>query len=437
MKTVNFGLLVSVFCLGVLLLAESGISEGALIPILTLLALSGLIPFVATSTKILLSPGRMYALSIVAFILARPIIFLFGNSDLVEVGNGVNVENLSKTLAVITLSIWMSGIAFELVNFNGLNYFKSASRLRFKLPTHSGAVAFGGFVILGSYFLFKSWIASRSLQTLDYFTAISDPNYFSHIKFFFAAKLLGIAWLAAAPGRDKFRVGALLMLLFSCGFLLIGLRGYFISYLFLYLYFYNEKREIKLIPIVVGVLCLLYGSSVILEYRLGFSVYNNPVEMLAKPLFQQGATFEVVFGSVSFPEKVSNCIPLVDYFMKTKPFGNCVDLARAVPFAEGGFASSFFAEAYYFGLVFLILISLAVGVALKFIDALLKIRVDSKFSRASFGAGLILFLVIPNLIYFGRGSAFDFIFKVAVSTLIFVIFYRMRAKTIPLGISFK
>jgi hypothetical protein len=110
--------------------------------------------------------------------------------------------------------------------------------------------------------------------------------------------------------------------------------------------------------------------------------------------------------------------------MKTKPFGDCVDSARGVPFINGGFASSFFAEGYYLGLMSLISLSLVVGLMLKFINSLSNLRNNPELGQASFPAGLVLFIVIPNLIYFGRSSAFDFVTKVFQAIFIVHFLYK-------------
>ena len=427
MKILNFGLAACTFCLLVFLFAEFGFSEPVMIHALTLLALIGLFPFIINQTKILISPSRMYALSIVSFVLARPLLALFDSNELIEVGDGITTGNISKTLSIISVSIWISGIGFSIVNFDKLNLFSSKPRLRFPLPSFFADFAFIIFNLLGLYFLYESWNQSQSLLSLDYFTATSDPMFYAHTKYFFTAKLFIIAWLITTPTKNNFKISALMLLVYSSGFLLIGLRGYFISYLFLYLYFLNESRVFKFIPILTGVLLLLYGSSYILEYRLGYSVYDNIFEMISKPFYQQGATFEVVFGSITYADKISECISVYEYAMKIKPFGNCVDLARGVPFEDGGFASSFFAEAYYLGLVSMMFISFLVGIALKFMNELMKLRVEPKFGTCPFAAGLILFFVIPNLVYFGRASAFDFIAKVLQSVIIIIAIYHTRS----------
>lgn len=427
MKSLFFGLTILIFSLVVFLSAEIGITSEFTISILTFASFAGLLPFIFAKKNILLSPGRMFALSIIAFILARPIIFLFDNIQLIEVGNGINNENLSKTLSIIAISIWMSSICYSMSNFKPQSLLKSEVIMRINLSIFYSRIAFFAFMLFGLFFIFQSWNASISLQVVDYFAALNDPSFHSHIKYFFIAKFFGLIWLALTPSKNNFKICSAFMLLFSIGFLLIGLRGYFISYLFLFLYFYNEVHTIKLSFVILGSLLLLYGTSFILEYRLGFVVFENTFEMLSKPLYQQGATFEVIFGSISFPEEVANCISKFDYFSGKIPFGNCVDSARSVPFEEGGFASSFFAEAYYLGIFPLIIISSFIGIFVKYLDSLSKLRIGCTTYEFAFGAGLILFLVIPNLVYFARSSAFDFILKFITSLLLFLLLYKRKS----------
>jgi hypothetical protein len=265
------------------------------------------------------------------------------------------------------------------------------------------------------------------LSTVDYFTAVDDPSFHEHIKYFFIAKSLMIIWIALSRSKRNIALGSLILLIFSGGFLLIGLRGYFAAHFFLFLYFYNEKHVIKIFPLLLGTLLFLYGASFILEYRLGFMLFDNVFDMISSPIYQQGASFEVVFGAVTFPDEVSKCISMYEFFTKVKPFGDCIDLVRGVPFVQGGFASSFFAESYYIGLFFLIIISALLGAAVRFLDELSIISTNSTNRGESFVAAFVLFLVIPNLVYFARSNVFDFLFKLAASCFIVFFIYFVHS----------
>jgi len=413
---------ITIFCLATILLDEVGFAI-PLVGLFTLLAIGGLVPFLTRPAPLLFSPGRLYALSIFAFILARSFINLFTNVELVEVGNGINSSSITKALAVVALSIWVSNILYSISSPKRLISFDAKLRLRFPVPKYLTNIVLFGAISAGSYFLLQSWVASQLLSSLDYFTAVDDPIFHEHIKYFLVSKSLMIIWIALSMKKRKIFLGASILFIFSVGFLFIGLRGYFISYFFLFLYFYNEKHEVKFFPLLVGALLLLYGSSFILEYRLGFKLFDNVFDMITSPIYQQGASFEVVFGAVTFPDEVSKCISMYEFFTKAKPFGDCVDLARGVPFVEGGFASSFFAEGYYTSLFFLILISAFLGTAVRFCDELSRISTTSTNRGESFVAAFILFLIIPNLVYFARSSVFDFLFKLIASCSIVFLFY--------------
>jgi hypothetical protein len=294
-------------------------------------------------------------------------------------------------------------------------------------------ILFSLFIVFGVYFLYASIRASEKLIQADYFAVLEDPSFHEHIKYFFWAKFACLLYLSLSPKQDNFLKMSFLLLVFSVGFLLIGLRGYFISYLFLYLYFYNERNSLGLIRTIFGALLILFGASYVLEYRLGFSIFENYTDMLTKPLYQQGATFEVVFGAVNFHHDISQCISIVEFFIGPQTFGGCVDSTRGIQWKQGGFASSFIAEAYFFGPILFAVLSLFLGAGVKLCDELSAIRTNQSFKSISypkaFGCGFILFLVIPNLVYFGRSSVFDFLIKLITIIFLYLWKYFIHLKT--------
>ncbi len=418
------GLIISITCLIILLLIEINV-EVSMLSFFTILALSGLLPFILHSSPVFFSPSRLFSISIFAFILARPSFNLFLDVELVTVGNNINQLNLTKTLIILTLSIWLANISYALTSIGSYVYFGDILKLR--LPTanifKNTILCFS--IFSGSYFLIKSWEASKLIGLIDYFSALSDPNFHKHIKYFFIAKSLLIFWILLSREKKAVEFASRVLLFFSIGFLLIGLRGYFVAYFFLFVYFLNERIKINFLQISVGLIVFLFGSSFILEYRLGFSIYDNIFDMISSPILQQGSTFEVVFGVVNFHNEIFNCISRFEFLANIKSLGVCIDITRGVPFEEGGFASSFFAESYYLGLIFFILNSVLIGAAVRFCDFLSEISVGPTGQGPSFIAAFILFLVIPNLVYFGRSSAFDFLFKLTTACLLMVFFYKI------------
>lgn len=398
--------------------------------LITLCSIIGLLPFFFVGENShQFSPSRLLALSFCIFILARPVIDLFQSIELVEVGNGINDKNIFKTLLVISIFIWVSGVSYTFLNkiLNTSTLKRSICferALRFPSLKIFKNFFFSCFLIVGIAFVVRSVSAATMMSGIDYFTAISDPEFHKHLFLFFLSKNLGLIWLLIARSSGAIKLYAGVLLVFSLGFLLIGLRGYFMAYLFIYLYLHYEKKRISLLTLSSLAIAVLYISSLVLEYRLGFEIFEDKVSMLTSPFYQQGATFEVVFGAVSFPEELGQCISFDDYILGQTRFGDCVDIVRGVPFVEGGFASSIFAEAYFLGMLPFLLISSLVGFA---VATLNKLSTISLKSHDAFIAKLFILTSLPNLVYIGRSGAFDFIFKF-LSVLILVKIFYVRSK---------
>lgn len=125
----------------------------------------------------------------------------------------------------------------------------------------------------------------------------------------------------SASGRcDYIFKCAALLFIGSIGFIMIGLRGYTIAYFSSFYISLLKKRKVNFLWLTFIALLLLYISAFVLEYRLGFSVFNNNFEMLYMPIYQQGASFEVVFGAVNFLDKLNQCISF-ESFISGADFG--------------------------------------------------------------------------------------------------------------------
>mgnify|MGYP000258702883 CR=1 FL=1 len=138
-----------------------------------------------------------------------------------------------------------------------------------------------------------------------------------------------------------------------------------------------------------------------------------------------------VFGAVNFRDGVLSCIDFLDYFLGAE-FGVCVDRARGVFFEEGGgFGSSLFAEIYYLGVWGVLLISISFGFSLSLLQsAYLNLRCSK---LKDINAGILVFFLTPNLVYFARSSALDFIGKfveVLMMMMILLIIKRVMIKRV-------
>ncbi|EIP0458357.1 TPA: hypothetical protein QH904_003496, partial [Escherichia coli] len=111
---------------------------------------------------------------------------------------------------------------------------------------------------------------------------------------------------------------------------------------------------------------------------------------------------------------ILSCISYYDYFFTNKDIGSCIDIARGVYFKEGGsFASSFYSELIYLGWIIGSVALLLFAFSLAFVQSCYeKIIKNSMNNKLAYTYRLIIFLALPNLIYFARSSLFDFITKV-------------------------
>ena len=177
----------------------------------------------------------------------------------------------------------------------------------------------------------------------------------------------------------------------------MGLRGYTIAYGFLLLFFLDIRYRLKIKWLLLVAILVTTISSLILNYRIGIEVNSGLLGIIFNPLLQQGASFETVYGALKYNEKILSCISYYDYFFK-----------------EGGsFASSFYSELIYLGWIIGSVALLLFAFSLAFVQSCYeKIIKNSMNNKLAYTYRLIIFLALPNLIYFARSSLFDFITKV-------------------------
>ncbi|EHH0796053.1 hypothetical protein J7I09_004547 [Vibrio vulnificus] len=177
--------------------------------------------------------------------------------------------------------------------------------------------------------------------------------------------------------------------------------------------------------VILGLSILLLSASV-LSFRLGFDVFDgyDYFSIILKTISQQGATFEVVFGAVNFLKEINSCISYYDYFIEGVSFGDCVDVSRGVNFFQGGFASSFFAELFYFWPIAVIIIPLF-AFSLRLTNTAYNHFLSIGYSYKT--GALFVFFLLPNLVYFARSSVFDLIEKSLLS-IFFIVFLSLMLK---------
>lgn len=373
--------------------------------------------------KSAVSPIGFYIMSISVFILSRPIINLFTEIDIIEAGIIGGEYEVAKAIYLVGIGIAITCLFMSFpVKYEKYDLFLFKTVLTLPNWIRSGMLYLSVLLIL--VFLYKSYGIAQLIGQESYFSILESNGVHDHLKFFFLSKMILTLYLLSSSERSRYIYfgGSLLLFIGSLGFIIIGLRGYTIAYFMMFLFFLNERRKIKMVFMIPIGIIIVYVSALVLEYRLGFSVFKNNFEMVYLPLGQQGATFEVVYGAANFLDKINSCISYYEYF-SGGDFGACVDLARGVGFTSGGFASSYFAEGIYFGHIVYISLCAVMGIIIKYLDHISTIRMQASvgvIDRSKIG--FLLFCILPNLVYFARSSSFDFLHKF-ILTCIVIVFY--------------
>lgn len=376
------------------------------------------------------SPSFLFVLSIFIFIWMRPFMSLFFDLQLVEAGNIPSEGDLINTVAYIGLVVSLIIFSYY-INLNFAKqvstFYQGVNNCKIMALNWSLKYLFYISILLGILFLYFSYQKMGLLGTSSYFEITSENSFYEYLYLFFLAKQLMILYILFESDKSKnFILMSLILFIFSIGFILIGLRGYTIAYMFTFLFFLNLKYKINFLLLFLIALCLIYIAAIVIEFRLGYQIYDNFWEVLMMTFHSQGASFEVVYGSVNYQQELKQCINYIDYF-KGMPFGDCVDKVRGVNFAEGGgFASAFFAEILYFSYLGVLIFSFFIGLIIVLLDELFLKLKNINVKEKTYFISLLFFLILPNLVYLGRSSAFDLIYKFIVSSIIIFIIINLK-----------
>lgn len=358
-----------------------------------------------------ISPISFFCLSFFVFLFARPFLYLFFDMEMVEAGYESDFSMEVRTVNYLVLMY-----SFLLLFF----IFLSRVKFYFKpILDFNKIYGFNYLLLIASLFLFLIFL-HNSYQLVG---VVSSSNYLElagsdllskYIPLFFLGKWLLVLYiLLTRSDRVSFFLCAGLIFISAAGFAFIGLRGYFIAYFFVFLYFLGVYFRLKKIHIIFVFTFLVYLSSLIFEYRLGYAVYGGLWDVLIRTIHQQGATFEVVYGALNYYDAVDKCLNL------GVSFGSCVDRSRGVFWDYGGFATSFFAEFMHANIFLLLPIVFLFSISLVMADyfSFNFRKYKDKFS------GFYVFMIIPNIVYVARSDLFDLISKTAFLIAIFVFLF--------------
>lgn len=367
----------------------------------------------------LIRPISYLILSFFVFVWMRYLLNIFFDVPVISIGGGIITENINFVAIYLGISINII-LIFAIVTKENLKVNKIAlfeSEHRILVPKIIQWVLLLGALIFFSIFLLDS-VKKISIVNSSNYLAISETILIQGYKYFSLGKYLILLWAIFGTQKDRYFIASTIMMLASTGYLMRGARGYAIMYIFLWLLFLSFKKRIHFIPLVFMGIALVFLANFILSYRLGWSVASGFKNVIISTLNSQGSSIESVFGSVIFHDEIKMQFRLGELFTRND-YGIIVDKVRNTGFEMGGFGSSFFGEIYLGGplfiFLFLIIVGICVGILEQAYDCIIASKSKCDYSR------MLLFMTIPNLIYLGRSSIKDFIFKTIITVIIIVV----------------
>lgn len=376
-------------------------------------------------SKNLIRPQFFFVLSFFVFVWMRILLNIFFDTEVITTGNGITTANINRTSIYLGITMCfmccVATVVGELLKRSKLKLLEGAPHIVIAPIFEKILILIA--IVLFCIFLLDSYKKIGIINSHDYLM-VSENIMLEGYKYFTFGKWVIILWILIGKDKNRFFIGSTILAVAAIGYLMRGARGYAICYIFMWLLFCAIKHRIKFTSLVLIGLGLIFLADFILSYRLGWSVASGFWNKIISTLNSQGASIENVFGSVVFKDELKQVFSIADIFSRSD-YGNVVDRVRGTGFSMGGFGSSFFAEAFFIGFpigfLFIILLATCVG-TMEYAYQVIK-RDESKANYAQ----ILLFMTTPNLIYFGRSSMYDYIFK-SIATIVIILFLQTIAK---------
>lgn len=406
--------------------AFTGENSSDLVLFLFFFSVLSLIFHASSFDKRPLSPVIFFLLSVFIFIVVRSFMYPFFELEMVEAGYSGSLSDHIQALYVFLAYFSLMAMFFVLLSSPSFYSPHHISLVDKSCSFHNSwisSLCLGLSLFFFGYFLFVSIRSYEVISNSNYLEIAGSSSILGHIKYFFYGKWFSVLYIFSSSHQKRFFWASLILFVASFGFLFVGLRGYFVAYFFLFLYFYNVWYSLSLKSLLILAISLIFLSSKVIEYRLGYDLYDSLSDVVIRTFYQQGATFEVLYGVVQFPDKVSACVEQYGYLSQDTDFGRCVDRSRGVFWEYGGFATSFFAELHYFNYLIAFILTFVFVYFVKVVDFISHYYSEHGFNFGSVISGFLLFSIIPNLVYFARSDAIDFILKFSISLLVSFLFF--------------
>ena len=404
-----------------LLMLESEIVHTLYIVIVSVTLLGTIV----VKEKTWIRPYSYMILSFVVFVWMRYVLNILVDTDIISIGNGINPLNTS--LVAIYLGIAMNIISITSVVtehvfvHRRIALFESQSRLT--VPKFAENLVVVLAICFFLIFIIDSIKKVSIVNTAEYLQ-VSETLLMQGYVFFTLGKQLLLLWILFGKDENRFFKASTILMVAGTGYLMRGARGYAIMYIFMWILFLSFRYHIKLFYLIFLGIGLIYLANFILSYRLGWSVADGFWNIIQSTLYSQGSSVEPVFGSVIFRDQILQKFSIGELFTRYD-FGVIVDQIRGTGFERGGFGSSFFAEAFFmgpYGFLVLVLAGICLGILERAYHIIRYAGSKCEYSQ------IILYMTIPNLIYLGRSSVKDFIFKTIAAIVIVLVLQDMASR---------
>lgn len=367
----------------------------------------------------LVRPVSYFVLSFYVFVWMRYVLNILFDIPVVSVGERINDQNVNFVALYLGIAANIICIC-ALITKDCMDNRKSLlfeNHSRVILPYNIQVMLVMGAFFFFGLFLWDSIKKIGIVNSSDYLS-VSETLLTQGYRYFSMGKYFLLLWVIFGTDSNRYFKASTILMLAGSGYLMRGARGYAMMYIFMWLLFFSFRKRIHVVPLMALALALVFLANFILSYRLGWSVASGFKNIIISTLNSQGSSVESVFGSVIFHDDICKQFHTLELFTRND-YGIVVDQIRKTNFEMGGFGSSFFGEIYlggkFFALFFLMSVGICIGILEYAYQYIKKNKNDNDYSQ------LLLFMTIPNLIYLGRSSIKDFIFKTLATLIIIVI----------------
>ena len=390
-----------------------------------------LMVFLRKDTKSYLSPVSIFLCFYWLMLMGRPFLSQIGLvKNVIVEASSFQVSTSFFVNIYIVITLIFIGFLFMIIKQLKITNVHHIQFPEFFLNEKGKKILIVIFLISGLLMLRDGKTAYYTLQESYYIELIKSGEivYFNHT-YYTIVKWTWFFLFILYPNKSLILI--LTFMIFLTALPVSGMRGYFILYLLMVFMFLEGKKiiNLNLTIIVAFIFGLLSLVNFLLEYRIGFSVTDSGLmSPIYKAIFDQGSTYEAVYGAYTFQHKLSFIENVMfPSFFNFPVFGDYIDKLRGVDFNNGvGFATSALAEIISGGFIVWFVYITIFSISLSILH---KAFQNLHLSNSNY---FTLFFLSPIIWGQPRGSILQFFFKFVFFILFILFFHNHKIRKIKL-----